>query len=565
MDNIADITKKSILQAQMKGERLITIIRLFLIIILFLFFVFIFFNALSRDGLLKTIKSPAYYVEFLGIILTLIYSFWILKKLKKSIYFKYFKYISPFIEITLLNFIIYTNASFPRTALIMTGAPTFLYLIFLVLTTLRNSFSSVIFTGLYITISYGCLSFNGLSVLKIFQENGNVFSSIYSKIIVLDWDDEVIKVIIFGIITVLLAYMSLRFNKMVSDQIAMSIEREKLKEVLVGNVKQVSETLLSSGKELSNTYSEFSGRINEMVVSSRKIGDETSQEYVIVESTSKTVTDIIQSIEIVTKNIKEQSFLVGETVAAIGQMENSIRTITSTSQNANKIAQNLFNAAKDGSNAVNEVYNAIIETEKSSIQIEEIVKLITNISLTTNILSMNASIEAAHAGEAGKGFAVVADEIRKLAEASSASAKQIGEILKDILSRIKNIMLLAKQANSKLQSILNDADQTKEVNSIIQNAMEEELLTINEILKSQTSLENLSVELKDSSTHQSEENTGLLSSISELKTQADNVSRLIKDLIGECETINNLTNTFNSIVKNNDSAINQLESLVTKM
>jgi methyl-accepting chemotaxis protein len=565
MQEISRMAQESILRARMQGERLIAITRLILMVPLSLFILLVFLKKAAEVGVVKAMGDATFSIELLCLVAALIYTLWILRQLKRDRYFNSIKYLSPFIEVTLLNIIMFANATYPGVSLIITGAPTFLYFVFLALCAFRNSSSSVLFMGIYAAISYLALSFRSLSILKIFQDDGKFFTNAFSQIVRLDWDDEIIKPVAFLLTAILLSSLARRFNRTVKDQIETSIERERLKEVFVDNVKQVSENLLSSGKALSKTYKEFSERIGEMVGSSRKIGDETSAEYGIIEATSKTVTDMIRSIEAVTGNIKEQSFLVGETAAAIAEMESSIRTITDTSQKASAVAQNLFSAAKDGGGAVSEVYNAIIETEKSSRQIEEIVGLITGIAATTNLLSMNAAIEAAHAGEAGRGFAVVADEIRRLAETSGSNAKQIGDILKDILTRIQNITALAQQANEKLQSILSDADQTKGINSTIQNAMEEELRTVNEIIKSLSSLENITGQVKDASIRQSEGSTGLVASVNQLKKQADNVSGLTQDQVAQCGNINTLSSSFNSVVQNNDTIIEQLDGLVKKI
>jgi methyl-accepting chemotaxis protein len=565
MENSNRIAKEFLLGSQVKGERIITIIRLILLIPLFLFIIIVFIKSSIENGFLSAIREPLYMIELGCLLVFLPYSFWLLGQLKKNKYFTVIKYLSPFIDITLLSIIVLMNAPSFRIALIMTGAPTFIYFVFLVLSVLRNSISSVIFTGGYITLIYSFFTYHAMSLLRIFDGNGKVFTNSFGKIVQLDWDDEMIKPLVFLIVTVLLAYLASRFNKMVVEQTRMSVDREQLKEVFINNVRQVSENLFASGKSLSSTYDDFSGRIDELVNQSRKIGNETNEEYKIIESTSKTITDIIGSIEAVTGHIKEQAFHVGETAAAIGEMESSIRTITDSSQKASDIAQSLFSAAKKGGEAVSDVYQAIIETERSSKQIEEIVELITGIASTTDLLSMNAAIEAAHAGDAGRGFTVVADEIRKLAETASINANQISNILKEIIGKIKNIEELAQEANRKLDSIFNDAGETSKINSIVQNAMEEELKTVNDLLKTLISLKSITEEVKNVSVEQSEGSKVLLVSVERLKKQADNISVHIDSQLSGCGIINELVNNFNSVVKNNNTVIDQLEELINKI
>ncbi len=555
----------AILRSRMQGERLIAIIRLFLIVILFALAALIFVREVDSVGLIPALSQLAFISEAIGLMLAAGYSIWVLRRVKKNRYHNSIKYVSPFIEITLMTIIAYFNADYPRNGLILTGAPTFMYFIFLVLSLFRNSPSSVIFTGVYSAACYTALSMNSLSLLKIFQEKGNLFTSAFGQYIRVDWDDEAIKPLIFLIVTALLAYLARRFNRTVTEQIRASADRESLKGILVENVRQVSEKLIASGKSLVAAYGEFSRGIGELIGSSHRIGEETTEEYGVIESTTKTVGDMIGSIGSVTGSIKEQSFLVGETAAAIAEMEGSIRTITETSQRANSVAQSLFGAAKEGEAAVAEARDAILDTERYSRQIEEIVEIIAGIAGQTDLLSMNAAIEAAHAGEAGRGFAVVADEIRRLSETSGSNAKQIGDILKEIIVRIQNSTTLAQRATEKLQSILNDADMTKGINSTIQSAMEEEVRTVNEIVKSLTSLETITAAVRESSLRQSEAGAGITASITKLRKEADSVSGLIKRQQSEAGSIVKLTAAFDAVVKGNDAIVEQLEGLIRKM
>jgi methyl-accepting chemotaxis protein len=559
------LAQESIFRSRISGERIIVVTRLILLVPLFLFAVLVLLKEAEAVGFTRALGEPAFIVEFSCIVAVGIYSIWLLLRLRHDWYHNAIKYVSPFIDISLLNLIVYINAVYPRSALIMTGAPTFLYFIFLALSVFRNSFTSVLFTGIYIALSYGFLSYNSLVALQILNEHGNVFTNPYSHYIQIDWDDEIIKPLIFLISALLFAYLARRFNRMIADQTRMSVEREGLKEVLIENVRHASRDLFSSGKTLTNAYTEFSVRIDGILGSSRRIGEETDKERGIVDATSTSVASINHSIEAVTKSILEQAALITQTVAAIEEMGGSIRTMTGTSQKASVIAKGLLGAAEDGGEAVGEVNTAVAEAAKESKKIEEIVDLISQIAEKTNLLAMNASIEAAHAGKAGEGFAVIAGEIRSLAESSGAGAKEITGILKGIVKKIENIGTLAGKANGKLESILGDAQETTNINTMIQNAMEEEMLTVDEMMRSLRSLNGITDEVKSSSSAQSEGSGRLMDSVSKLKEQADSVSSLIGSQMKECATITELSQTLNSVVATNGKIIERLEELLKSM
>jgi twitching motility protein PilJ len=143
---------------------------------------------------------------------------------------------------------------------------------------------------------------------------------------------------------------------------------------------------------------------------------------------------------------EKQAVQITETTEAVSNMTRSILQVSSNASQASQVAQRSLQAATQGSLAVqntiagmNGIREQIQETSKrikrlgeSSQEIGEIVELISDITEQTNILALNAAIQAASAGEAGRGFTVVAEEVQRLAERSSEATKQIGAIVKTI-------------------------------------------------------------------------------------------------------------------------------------
>ncbi|WP_038174926.1 methyl-accepting chemotaxis protein, partial [Treponema pedis] len=149
-------------------------------------------------------------------------------------------------------------------------------------------------------------------------------------------------------------------------------------------------------------------------------------------------------------------------------------SITQTLDKANDAIKNLASATEDGKISIatsNSVTQKIAEESGGLLEASSVIQ---HIASQTNLLAMNAAIEAAHAGEAGKGFAVVADEIRKLAEESSMQGKTITSTLKTLSGEIEILSGSAKTAEEKFNAIFGLSDEVKSMSSRLMEAMKEQ-------------------------------------------------------------------------------------------
>jgi len=212
--------------------------------------------------------------------------------------------------------------------------------------------------------------------------------------------------------------------------------------------------------------------------------------------TAAAINEITANIQSIKTRVINQSASVTETKATMEQVVANINSVTQSLINNATNVQTLQTASEEGGTGLREVSVDIQEIAKESDGLLEINSVMENIASQTNLLSMNAAIEAAHAGEAGKGFAVVADEIRKLAESSSDQSKTIGNVLKKIAESIKNITVSTDNVLKKFQAIDSSVKTVADKEESARNAMVEQEQGSSQVINESLNLEKITQEIE---------------------------------------------------------------------
>jgi methyl-accepting chemotaxis protein len=265
---------------------------------------------------------------------------------------------------------------------------------------------------------------------------------------------------------------------------------EKMRELLVG-IKGKAFTLLDTGDELASYMQKTGADIEKVNTNIQGVRGQILSQSDKVNSAANSMEHIINGLDKLNEHIAIQTESVSQSSSAIEEMLANIQSVTHTLVKNTENITSLTESSDAGRADLQKVSTDIQEIARESEGLLEINLVMQTIASQTNLLSMNAAIEAAHAGESGRGFAVVADEIRKLAENSSKQSKTISAVLKKIKLSIDTITKSTSVVLERFGAIEHEVETVSNQETQIRNAMEEQGIGSRSILEAITQLNSV--------------------------------------------------------------------------
>ena len=336
---------------------------------------------------------------------------------------------------------------------------------------------------------------------------------------------------------------------------------EKLQNI-ISDVKHSKDGLLVVGETLESNVEQTTASINNVYTSIEDMKKEIEAQTESVNTTAQAVEEVSTSISSLEQMIETQSTGVAQASTAVEEMIGNISSVDKTVEQMALAFDELLKNTTSGVDMQKDVNEKIKEIENQSKILHEANNTINEIASRTNLLSMNAAIEAAHAGDSGKGFAVVAEEIRKLADSSNEESNKIDKQLSQISESIVSVVQSSSESFEVLQNISKSIEYVSDLVSQVKYAMEEQNAGSQQIGEALHVMNDTTANVKSASHNMTDDNASILKEVKNLQDATDRMTAVMQKITEGADQINTAGKDLGQITPKIKTSINEISEQI---
>lgn len=333
---------------------------------------------------------------------------------------------------------------------------------------------------------------------------------------------------------------------------------------MIKSLLSTQRSLKAIGEDLSAASVESAAAVTEILATVESVNQRVASQSASVAESSASVTQVARAIDSMDKMIASQVAAITQASASVEEMVGNISAIARSMDALGDQFTRLASSANEGRDRQANLSKVIREVASQSEILLDTNTIIADIAAQTNLLAMNAAIEAAHAGDKGRGFAVVADEIRKLAESSAMQTSSIKKSLASILQRVEDMVAASKVSEDAFSATSDLVTDVHTVVDEVRSALNEQTTGSREVLEALKSMQDLSSQVRSASGEMRTGSHQTLEEMDRLLRMSQEIRDAMSGIASGSAQINASVEQTSSVAQSTRAAIDQVDAIVSR-